>query len=302
MPNREAEKPRTVQVVVPVTTKKLKPRRLSKDSSTPSGDPVSIVSSTASVVTAKRAHVSLCSNTNEKKNLKTNSSDIEIFIAEIKGISSDETDATRTSKTSAVCRQRVSRTENHPTSSRQDRYLPPHRVKVRSPKRSNTSKNKSADKDTSLQQPINVDAAVSALNLKEFELSVPPYSTVSPDSDITLTSNDATEPVETVVSNAEVRPSVWSLNEDIMCRICHGGNSLTVELGALISSCACRGTVGRVHVKCLERWLTESGKSRCELCGTRYTTRRVHKYGFPKALVMWFLSQNAKQVIPYNHP
>lgn len=84
---------------------------------------------------------------------------------------------------------------------------------------------------------------------------------------------------------------------DDMCRICHGGEQLSEELGSLISACACRGTVGRVHVKCLERWLTESGKSRCELCGTKYATRRVHKYGFPKAFFMWILSQNAKQVI-----
>lgn len=83
---------------------------------------------------------------------------------------------------------------------------------------------------------------------------------------------------------------------DDMCRICHGGESLSPELGRLISACNCRGTVGRVHVRCLERWLTESGKTRCELCGTRYVTRRVHKYGVPKALVMWILSQNAKQV------
>ncbi|KAI8424559.1 hypothetical protein MSG28_003015 [Choristoneura fumiferana] len=84
---------------------------------------------------------------------------------------------------------------------------------------------------------------------------------------------------------------------DDMCRICHGGESLSSELGRLISACNCRGTVGRVHVKCLERWLTESGKTRCELCGTRYVTRRVHKYGVPKALVMWILSQNAKQLM-----
>ncbi|XP_061710922.1 uncharacterized protein LOC133520495 isoform X3 [Cydia pomonella] len=82
---------------------------------------------------------------------------------------------------------------------------------------------------------------------------------------------------------------------DDMCRICHSGDCLSPELGRLVSACNCRGTVGRVHVRCLERWLTESGKSRCELCGTRYHTRRVHRYGVLKALVMWFLSQNAKQ-------
>ncbi|KPJ03699.1 E3 ubiquitin-protein ligase MARCH3 [Papilio xuthus] len=82
-----------------------------------------------------------------------------------------------------------------------------------------------------------------------------------------------------------------------MCRICHGGDTFCQELGDLISACSCRGTVGRVHVRCLERWLTESGKSRCELCGIRYVTRRVHRYGVPRSLVMWILSQNAKQLM-----
>lgn len=93
----------------------------------------------------------------------------------------------------------------------------------------------------------------------------------------------------------EERASNYSIDD--MCRICHGGEALSPDLGQLVSACSCRGTVGRVHVKCLERWLTESGKSRCELCGTRYVTRRVHRYGVPRALIMWILSQNAKQVI-----
>ncbi|KAJ2951997.1 hypothetical protein O0L34_g4259 [Tuta absoluta] len=95
--------------------------------------------------------------------------------------------------------------------------------------------------------------------------------------------------------NQENHPSNNSL--DVMCRICHGCESLSSESGLMISACGCRGTVGRVHVKCLERWLTESGKSKCELCGTRYSTKRVHKYGFPKALAIWVLSQNAKQLM-----
>lgn len=106
-----------------------------------------------------------------------------------------------------------------------------------------------------------------------------------------------TPPIE-CVANAYLdidRISKESLGN--MCRICHGVDTLSQELGNLISACSCRGTVGRVHVRCLERWLTESGKSRCELCGIRYITRRVHRYGVPRALVMWILSQNAKQVV-----
>lgn len=80
-----------------------------------------------------------------------------------------------------------------------------------------------------------------------------------------------------------------------MCRICHSADAIS-DAGNLISACSCRGTIGRVHVKCLERWLTESGKSRCELCGTKYVTKRVHRFGIFKAFIMWILSHNSKNV------
>ncbi|XP_041970832.1 E3 ubiquitin-protein ligase MARCHF4-like isoform X2 [Aricia agestis] len=84
----------------------------------------------------------------------------------------------------------------------------------------------------------------------------------------------------------------------VMCRICHGGDSIS-EFGQLVSACSCKGTIGKVHVACLETWLTESGKSRCELCSMSYAIRRVHKYGILRALAIWLLSQNSKQVCYY---
>ncbi|KAJ8683572.1 hypothetical protein QAD02_019364 [Eretmocerus hayati] len=101
-----------------------------------------------------------------------------------------------------------------------------------------------------------------------------------------------------------------SSNYDI-CRICHMGGSTSpqncltevespsrdernirssstnLDLGMLISACWCRGTVGLVHTKCLERWLTESGHSRCELCGYRYATIRVPRHGILRSLLVW---------------
>ncbi|CAK1599026.1 unnamed protein product [Parnassius mnemosyne] len=103
--------------------------------------------------------------------------------------------------------------------------------------------------------------------------------------------------IEKITDNYNNEEISNSYSIEDMCRICHGGDTFSQELGNLISACSCRGTVGRVHIRCLERWLTESGKSRCELCGIRYVTRRVHRYGVPKGLVMWILSQNAKQLM-----
>ncbi|KAG5311092.1 MARH2 ligase, partial [Acromyrmex insinuator] len=95
-----------------------------------------------------------------------------------------------------------------------------------------------------------------------------------------------------------------------ICRICHMGgyapsadnhlspcNSenlidqtsiLSNFVGPLISACKCRGTVALVHVECLERWLTESGRARCELCGYKYAIRRVRRHTFFQSIVIWF--------------
>ncbi|KAF9407580.1 hypothetical protein HW555_012449 [Spodoptera exigua] len=164
---------------------------------------------------------------------------------------------------------------NERHSSRRDKHPRQHRVKVRSPKRRVPiieQQNKAVDSNKRSAGTTTIDW--------DIELEV-------------CGSNNVTNIIDTY----EEVERTSNHSSDDMCRICHGGESLSPELGRLISACSCRGTVGRVHVKCLERWLTESGKSRCELCGTRYATRRVHRYGVPRALVMWVLSQNAKQLL-----
>ncbi|XP_051176626.1 E3 ubiquitin-protein ligase MARCHF2-like isoform X2 [Leptopilina boulardi] len=107
-----------------------------------------------------------------------------------------------------------------------------------------------------------------------------------------------------------------SNNVGDICRICHMGNfpplrvnrtlwerrthrnrqidiqassgSNFAYLGPLISACKCRGTVGLVHVECLERWLTESGHIRCELCGHKFSTKRVPRHSIYQSIVIWF--------------
>nr|XP_033342027.1 E3 ubiquitin-protein ligase MARCH2-like isoform X1 [Megalopta genalis]XP_033342033.1 E3 ubiquitin-protein ligase MARCH2-like isoform X2 [Megalopta genalis] len=101
-----------------------------------------------------------------------------------------------------------------------------------------------------------------------------------------------------------------------ICRICHmggfprTGNSRTTRprrsqavrgndsetstasscayLGPLISACMCRGTVALVHAACLERWLTESGHTSCELCGYKYVTKRVPRHNIIRSVAIWF--------------
>ncbi|KAL1513985.1 hypothetical protein ABEB36_003316 [Hypothenemus hampei] len=68
------------------------------------------------------------------------------------------------------------------------------------------------------------------------------------------------------------------LSCDLMCRICHGGDSID----DLLTPCRCRGTIALVHLKCLERWLLESNHSCCELCNHRYSIIRERQYS-----VLW---------------
>lgn len=61
------------------------------------------------------------------------------------------------------------------------------------------------------------------------------------------------------------------LHSDVgMCRICHEGAGGET----LLSPCDCTGTLGKVHKSCLEKWLSSSNTSYCELCHTEFTIER----------------------------
>ncbi|XP_075467790.1 E3 ubiquitin-protein ligase MARCHF2 isoform X3 [Ascaphus truei] len=63
-----------------------------------------------------------------------------------------------------------------------------------------------------------------------------------------------------------------------ICRICHeGGNG-----ERLLSPCDCTGTLGTVHKSCLEKWLSSSNTSYCELCHTEFAVERR-----PRPLTEW---------------
>ncbi|NXY45283.1 MARH3 ligase, partial [Ceuthmochares aereus] len=59
-------------------------------------------------------------------------------------------------------------------------------------------------------------------------------------------------------------------NDWPMCRICHEGSSRE----DLLSPCECTGTLGTIHRSCLERWLSSSNTSYCELCHFRFAVER----------------------------
>lgn len=66
-----------------------------------------------------------------------------------------------------------------------------------------------------------------------------------------------------------------------LCRICLGEAAIAlkeqeIEEDDLIAPCLCRGTIGRVHPQCLQRWIDHrplKSQNQCELCGTEYMDR-----------------------------
>lgn len=59
-------------------------------------------------------------------------------------------------------------------------------------------------------------------------------------------------------------------NSEIMCRICHEGESKE----ELFSFCKCSGTVAMAHRSCLEKWLSTANSSACEICKYNFQTSR----------------------------
>ncbi|XP_054709064.1 E3 ubiquitin-protein ligase MARCHF3-like [Uloborus diversus] len=67
------------------------------------------------------------------------------------------------------------------------------------------------------------------------------------------------------------------------CRICHEGDAKE----DLISPCRCTGSLGLVHLTCMERWLSTrcNTSDKCEICNYNFATIRS-----PKSLVEWLRS------------
>ncbi|EDO37249.1 predicted protein, partial [Nematostella vectensis] len=69
------------------------------------------------------------------------------------------------------------------------------------------------------------------------------------------------------------------------CRICRDSTA-----GCdVISPCHCSGTLGRVHVRCLEEWLSASNKNECEICKYEYHLQRT-----PKTFRQWLKNPRSR--------
>lgn len=70
----------------------------------------------------------------------------------------------------------------------------------------------------------------------------------------------------------------FSSSSSPICRICHEGD----QKETLVSPCYCSGTMGLVHVTCMERWLSSTSSDVCELCHYKFKTKKT-----PKSLSDW---------------
>ncbi|KAH8280253.1 hypothetical protein KR018_000922, partial [Drosophila ironensis] len=75
-------------------------------------------------------------------------------------------------------------------------------------------------------------------------------------------------------------PSVGSL----VCRICLNADNPE----QLVSPCLCRGSLTYVHVHCLERWISTSRCTTCELCQFQYNTEQTLRYSCLQSLRLWY--------------
>lgn len=62
-----------------------------------------------------------------------------------------------------------------------------------------------------------------------------------------------------------------------------------------------QGTMGAIHVKCLEHWLEESNRNSCELCGHVFQVERTPRYKAITSIIIWLcISQHQRQLYMRN--
>ncbi|XP_036342500.1 uncharacterized protein LOC118751793 [Rhagoletis pomonella] len=79
----------------------------------------------------------------------------------------------------------------------------------------------------------------------------------------------------------------------LVCRICH--NSENPE--RLVSPCLCKGSLTYVHIHCLERWISTSRSTVCELCQFQYNTVQTLRYTCLQSLRMWYSRSMSRRAL-----
>ncbi|VVC27778.1 Zinc finger, RING-CH-type,Zinc finger, RING/FYVE/PHD-type [Cinara cedri] len=102
---------------------------------------------------------------------------------------------------------------------------------------------------------------------------------------------ELTVPAETTLpaDTTEETCAIEKKPSAVFCKICLSGGS---DEQLLIQPCTCKGSMGHVHLSCLERWLNENGVGRCELCHFEFNVEERLRYTAGRALLIWSRSPN----------
>lgn len=82
--------------------------------------------------------------------------------------------------------------------------------------------------------------------------------------------------------------------EQPLCRICYG---TAFDDGDLIEPCLCKGTIAKVHRKCLEKWLNRRGSTKCEMCRFKLQCCQRLRYGLFESIGVWFRCHPHRQLL-----
>lgn len=83
-------------------------------------------------------------------------------------------------------------------------------------------------------------------------------------------------------------------NEQSSCRICFG---TALDDSDLIEPCLCKGTIAKVHRKCLEKWLNIRGSTKCEMCRFKLQCCQKLRYGLFESIGIWFRRHQYRRLV-----
>lgn len=103
--------------------------------------------------------------------------------------------------------------------------------------------------------------------------------------------------VPKAIDNADGHNNNSFDDEPPPCRLCFCSD---YDDSDLIEPCLCKGTIAKVHRKCLERWLTKSRSTKCDLCLFELNCEEKLRYGLFESIAIWLHRRTHLQLLLYD--
>jgi hypothetical protein len=85
--------------------------------------------------------------------------------------------------------------------------------------------------------------------------------------------------------------ALLNMEQKPICRFCLDSDD--EDSSDFVHPCKCKGTGGNVHLKCLNKWITQSGDTHCKVCRGKYETQGMTK---PRRRVQIDLNENERSL------